>query len=87
MAKIKIAELQPTSQFEKVSDADLRLVHGGDSDFQFTTIGSSLSTGVTIGPGSIQNGTQSVASLNGGAGSPTVTASLIAGAFSRSFPS
>lgn len=86
MATIKISELHPTSKFEKVSDADLRLVNGGGSDFQFTTVGSSISTGVTIGSGIIQNGTQSVASLTGGAGSPTVTASLFAGAFSQSFP-
>ncbi|MEH2128619.1 hypothetical protein [Nostoc sp.] len=86
MATIKISELQPTSQFEKVSDADLRLVNGGGSDFQFTTVGSSISTGVTIGPGRIQNGTTSIASLNAGTGSPTVSASLIASGFSQSFP-
>ncbi|MEH2091556.1 hypothetical protein [Nostoc sp.] len=86
MATIKISELQPESQFEKLSDADLRLVNGGGSDFQFTTIGSAISTGVTIGPGRIQNGTTSSASLNAGTASPTVTATLFAGGFSQSFP-
>ncbi|MFN6481040.1 hypothetical protein [Nostoc sp. DedQUE07] len=86
MAKIKISELQPESQFEKLSDADLRLVNGGGSDFQFTTVGSAITTGVTIGPGRIENGTESVATLNAGAGSPVVNASLFANAFSRSRP-
>lgn len=86
MATIKISELQPESQFEKVSDADLQAVKGGQN-FQIVTVGSSLSTGVTIGPGRIQNGTESVASLSGGVGSPTLTASLFTGSFSQSFPS
>ncbi|MCC5668241.1 hypothetical protein LC653_31360 [Nostoc sp. CHAB 5784] len=85
MATIKISELQPESQFEKLSDADLRLVNGGQA-FQFTTVGSTLVTGVAIGGGRIENGTQSTASLNAGVGSPVVNASLFAGGFSRSFP-
>ena len=90
MATIKISELQPESQFEKLSDADLQAINGGvsggGSDFQFTTVGSAVTTGVTIGPGRIQNGTKSVATLNAGAGSPVVNASLVANAFSQSFP-
>ncbi|MDZ7969310.1 MAG: hypothetical protein RM368_30925 [Nostoc sp. DedSLP03] len=86
MAKIKISELQPESQFEKLSDADLRLVNGGDG-FQFVTTGSALVTGVTIGPGRIQNATTSQAGLNAGAGSPFISAFANAGGFSQSFPS
>ena len=88
MATIKISELQPESQFEKLSDADLQAINGGvsNSSFQFTTVGSTTTSGVAIGGGTIVNGTNSTATLNTGVGSPTVTASLFAGAFSQSFP-
>ncbi|MEH1816276.1 MAG: hypothetical protein V7K26_31800 [Nostoc sp.] len=89
MATIKISELQPESQFENLSDADLRLVNGGGSnDFQFVITGSSAVTGVNASPtGRIENGTQSFFTLNAGAGSPFVNASLTTSGFSQSFPS
>ncbi|MEH2233524.1 MAG: hypothetical protein V7K71_28450 [Nostoc sp.] len=88
MATIKISELQPESQFEKLSDADLRLVNGGSNGFQFVITGSSAVTGVNATPtGRIENGTQSFFTLNAGAGSPFVNASLTTSGFSQSFPS
>ncbi|MDZ8035753.1 hypothetical protein [Nostoc sp. DedSLP04] len=86
MATIKISELQPESQFEKLSDADLRLVNGGNSEFQFVLVGTAATTGINIGPGRITNGTDSFFQLNGGVGSPRITASLSSGAFSNSSP-
>ncbi|OYD92853.1 hypothetical protein CDG76_19210 [Nostoc sp. 'Peltigera membranacea cyanobiont' 210A] len=88
MATIKISELQPESQFEKLSDADLQAINGGGNDFQFVITGSSAVTGVNASPtGRIQNGTNSFFTLNAGAGSPFVNASLTTNGFSQSFPS
>ncbi|MCC5608967.1 hypothetical protein LC612_19825 [Nostoc sp. CHAB 5834] len=82
MATIKISELQPESQFEKLSDADLRSVNGGQA-FQFVTTGSTLVTGVTIGPGSIRNSTSSQAGLSN---SPVISAFVNVRGVSQSFP-
>ncbi|MEH2212401.1 hypothetical protein [Nostoc sp.] len=87
MATIKISELQPESQFEKLSDADLRLINGGGSGFQVSTGGTSLATGVNVGSGSITNDTQAFGTIQGGVGSPSFTITFNADAFSRSFPS
>ncbi|MBN3941303.1 MAG: hypothetical protein V7L21_21855 [Nostoc sp.] len=89
MATIKISELQPESQFEKLSDADLRLVNGGgsNSQFQVTTGGTSLATGVNAGGGRIQNDTQSFGTVQGGVGSPSFLITFNANAFSQSSPS
>jgi hypothetical protein len=84
MAKIKIAELQPKNQFENVSDADLRLVNGGEG-FQLIVGGTSATTGAAVG-GSVQNGTSSVFTLKGGLGSPQFEVNVTALAFSQSSP-
>ncbi|MEH2172252.1 hypothetical protein [Nostoc sp.] len=87
MATIKISELQPESQFEKLSDADLRLINGGGNDFQVTTGGTSLATGINVGSGSITNDTRAIGTIQAGVGSPSFTITFNADAFSRSFPS
>lgn len=84
MATIKIAELQPKNQFENVSDADLRLVNGGEG-FQLIVGGTSATTGAAVG-GSVQNGTSSVFTLEGGLGSPEFKVNVTASAFSLSSP-
>jgi hypothetical protein len=86
MATIKISELQPTSQFEKVSDADLRLVNGGvDPSFQLVVGGTSATTGAAVG-GRIENGTSTDFILKGGVGNPNFSVDFLASAFSRSSP-
>ncbi|BAZ26351.1 hypothetical protein NIES4073_72570 [Kalymmatonema gypsitolerans NIES-4073] len=86
MATIKISELQPTSQFEKVSDADLRLVNGGvDPSFQLVVGGTSATTGAAAG-GRIENGTSSVFTLEGGLDSQDFKINVTAFAFSKSSP-
>ncbi|WP_375478850.1 hypothetical protein [uncultured Nostoc sp.] len=87
MATIKISELHPTSQFEKLSDADLQAVNGGQSAAQITTGATALVTGVNVGGGRIQNGTQSFNTFQGSIESPNFSASAFAGGFSQSFPS
>lgn len=90
MAKIKINELQPTPLLEKVSDADLKAVHGGtDLSFQLIVGGTSATTGAAAG-GRIENNTSSIFTLNSGLGQPGFPAfsvNVTASAFSRSFSS
>jgi len=86
MATIKISELQPTSQFEKVSDADLRLVNGGvDPSFQLILGGTAATTGAAIG-GTVTNGTSSVFTLNLPSTILPFSATATASAFSLSSP-
>jgi len=83
---IKISELHPKSQFEKLSDDDLQAINGGQG-FQITTVGTVLVTGVNVGGGQIINGTESSSTFQAGLGSPRISARLFAGGFSQSFPS
>jgi hypothetical protein len=85
MATIKIAELQTKNQFEEASDADLRLVNGGEGS-QLVIGSTSATTGAAIG-GRIQNSTNSFFTLSGGVGSDFFTASVQSTAISTSFPS
>jgi hypothetical protein len=86
MATIKISELQPTNQFEKVSDADLQAVNGGQA-FQLVLGSTSATTGAAVGGGGISNSTNSFFGVNGGVGSPSFRAFATSNAFSSSFPS
>ncbi|MEH2286591.1 hypothetical protein [Nostoc sp.] len=83
---IKISEL-PESQFEKLSDADLRLVNGGASSSQFTTSGAAQAAGITVGSGSVYNATQSFGTFLGGSGSRFFSATYGTSALSGSSPS
>ncbi|MEH2260833.1 hypothetical protein [Nostoc sp.] len=86
MATIKISEL-PESQFEMLSDADLRLVNGGASSYQFTLTGGAIAAGVSSGQGSVYNATDSVGSYQGGTDSlPFFGGTYGASALSGSFP-
>ncbi|MEH2044880.1 hypothetical protein [Nostoc sp.] len=85
MATIKISEL-PESQFEKLSDADLRLVNGGASSSQFTLSGAALAAGISVRSGSVYNATQSGGTFQGGSGSPFFSATYGTSALSGSSP-
>ncbi|MBW4669419.1 MAG: hypothetical protein KME60_18870 [Cyanomargarita calcarea GSE-NOS-MK-12-04C] len=87
MAKIKINELQPIALLEKVSDADLKAVNGGDGlSFQLVVGGTSATTGAAAG-GRVFNGTNSQFFLNGGLpDTATFSVQVFASAFSQSSP-
>ncbi|AUB44770.1 hypothetical protein COO91_11015 (plasmid) [Nostoc flagelliforme CCNUN1] len=85
MATIKISELQPKNQFEKVSDADLQAVNGGQA-FQLVLGSTSATTGAAVGGGSVANSTNSFFNVNGGVGSPFFSASATSNALSSSSP-
>ena len=85
MATIKISELQPTNQIEKVSDADLQAVNGGQA-FQLVLGSTSATTGAAVGGGRVSNFTNSFFSVNGAVGSPFFSASATSEAVSGSSP-
>jgi hypothetical protein len=88
MATIKISELQPKSQLEKVSDADLQAVNGGTTtppSFQLILGGTSATTGAAVG-GRVENGTNTVFTLNLEPSILPFSASVNARAFAFSSP-